>query len=126
MIQPPVAVAQLWSVRQRRTMRIFALILALSGSGCAHRELLSREQSEATAQVRCWVQAGISVADARHIMEQHGFTCSPITNDMSSLECDYRSSGSIWDMVLVCGHASFSVEDGKVRAAQVSTYLKGP
>src|SRR5712691_11082721 len=39
--------------------------------------------------------------------EQHGFACSPITNGMSALECDYRSSGSIWNMVLVCGHASF-------------------
>jgi hypothetical protein len=107
-------------------MRIFGLILLLAGSGCAHRELLSGEQSEATAQVRRWVQAGTSVADARHVMEQHGFTCSPVTNGMSSLECDYRSSASLWNMVLVCGYASFPVEDAKVHAAQVSTYLRGP
>jgi hypothetical protein len=59
-------------------------------------------------------------------MEQHGFTCMVVDHGGTYLDCDYRSKGSISNPVLVCGHASFPVTDGKVSAVQVRTYLKGP
>jgi hypothetical protein len=107
-------------------MRVFVIILLFAVIGCAHRELLSDKQVEATSQVQRWVPVGTPVVDAQRIMEQHGFSCAPFTNGASSLDCSYRSSGSIWNPVLVCGQATFPVTDGKVSAAQVRTYLKGP
>jgi hypothetical protein len=107
-------------------MKVFVLILLFAVGGCAHRELLSENEVKATSQVQRWVPVGTSVADAQRIMEQHGFSCLPVTNGVSSLNCDYRSSGSIWNPVLVCGQASFPVRDGKVSAVRVKTYLKGP
>jgi hypothetical protein len=108
-------------------MRAFAIILLLAVSGCAaHRELLSGDQAEATSQVQRWVPVGTPVADAMRIMEQHGFTCMVDDHGATYLDCDYRSKGTIWNPVLVCGHASFPVTDAKVSGVQVSTYLKGP
>jgi len=107
-------------------MRSFAIILLFIVSGCAHRELLSGEQAEATSQVQRWVPVDTPVAEAMRIMERHGFTCMVTDHGATHLDCDYRSSGSIWNPVLVCGRASFPVVDGKVSAVQVRTYLKGP
>jgi hypothetical protein len=107
-------------------MKGFALILLLIVSGCAHRELLSGNHAEAIYQVQSWVPVGTSVADAIRLMERHGFTCMVVEHGGTYLDCDYRSKGSIWNPVLVCGHASFSVTDGKVSEMQMSTYLKGP
>jgi hypothetical protein len=107
-------------------MRVFAIILLFVITGCTHRELLSGEQAEATSQVQQWVPVGTPVADAIRIMEQHRFTCMVVNHGATYLDCDYRSSGSISNPVLVCGYASFPVMDGKVSAVQVRTYLKGP
>lgn len=109
-------------------VKVLALILLCMVSGCANHERLSVRQSDATTQVRRWVPKGTPLADARRIMEHHGFSCSVVTNGPSRLDCYYRSSGSFWSegMVQVCGHASFPVVDGRVSAADVTTYLKGP
>jgi hypothetical protein len=107
-------------------MKMLALVLLFAACGCAHRELLSENQVKAISQVQRWVPAGTPVADAQRIMEQHGFSCLPVTNRESSLDCDYRSTRSLWNPVLVCGHASFRLTDGKVSAVQVNTYLMGP
>lgn len=120
------AARKVWFSFLHRTTRVFVIILLFAVSGCAHRELLSGEQAEATSQVQRWVPVGTPVADAIRIMERHGFTCMVVDHGTTYLECDYRSSGSISNPVLVCGHASFPVTDGKVLAAQVRTYLKGP
>ena len=107
-------------------MRVFFIVLLFVVSGCAHRELLSGDQAEATSQVQRWVPAGTPVADAMRTMDQHGFICMVVDHGATYLDCDYRSKGSISNPVLVYGHASFLVADGKVSAAQVKTYLKGP
>lgn len=107
-------------------MRAFAIILLLAASSCAHQELLSGNQTEATSQIQRWAPAGTEVADAMRIMEQHGFVCLVDNHGDTYLDCEYRSKGTIFNPVLVCGHVSFTVTDGKVSAAQVTTYLKGP
>jgi hypothetical protein len=109
-----------------RIMKAFAIFLLLAASGCAHRELLSGNQTEAISQVQRWVPVGTPVADARRIMERHGFVCMVDDHGATYLDCEYRSKGSIWNPVLVCGHASFPVMDGNVSHVHVSTYLKGP
>jgi hypothetical protein len=107
-------------------MKVLVIILLFVVCGCAHQEPLSGEQAKATSQVQRWVPVGTPVADAMRIMERHGFTCMVVDHGATYLDCDYRSSGSMSNPVLVCGHASFPVTDGKVSAVQVSTYLKGP
>jgi len=107
-------------------MKAFALILLLAASSCAHKELLSANQAEATSQVQRWVPIGTPVADAIRIMEQHEFTTMVVDHGGTYLDCEYRSKGSVLNPVLACGHASFPVTDGKISGMQLRTYLKGP
>src|SRR5262245_52060120 len=106
-------------------MKTFSLILLLATVGCAHKELLSGNQAEATSQVQRWVPDGTPVADAIRTMEQHGFTTMVVEHG-TYLDCEYRSKGSILNPVLVCARASSPVVDGKISGMQVRTYLKGP
>jgi hypothetical protein len=107
-------------------MKAFALIFLFAVCGCAHRELLSGDQREAISQVQRWVPVGTEVADAIRSMEQHEFTCMVVDHGGTYLDCDYRSKGTLADPVLVIGHASLTVTDGKISEVQVRTYLKGP
>ena len=84
-------------------MKAFALILLLAASSCAHKELLSANQAEATSQVQRWVPIGTPVADAIRIMEQHEFTTMVVDHGGTYPDCEYRSKGSMLNPVLVCG-----------------------
>lgn len=108
------------------TVKILAFVLLLATTGCAHRELLSGNRAEAINQVQTWVPAGTSVADAIRQMDSHGFDTMLVEHGGTYLDCEYRSTGSIWNPVLVCAHVSFSVVDGKVSEMQMSHGLKGP
>jgi len=107
-------------------MRAFVIILLLAANGCAHRELLSSKQAEATSQVQHWVPVGTTVAEARRNMEQHGFICAAFTNGASSFDCDYRKSEGFWKMTATCAKASFQVTDEKISGVLVSTHVESP
>jgi len=110
-------------------MRFLPFILSVALVGCSRAERLSSQPTEATAQVQRWVAVGTSAADARRVMEQHGFTCSLITNGafatlrgVDYVYCD-RREGSLtqqrWQVALV-------LVESKVSAVHVTTGAVGP
>ena len=110
-------------------MRFLLTILLIAAAGCSRAERLSKQPTEATAQVQRWVAVGSPAADARHIMEQHGFTCCLVTNGafgtlrgVDYIYCD-RREGSItqqrWQAALV-------LVEGRVSEVQVTTGVVGP
>jgi len=110
-------------------MRFLLLIFFIALAGCSRADRLSAQPAEATAQIQRWVAVGSSSANARRIMEQHGFTCSLVTNGafgtlrgVDYVYCD-RREGSItqqrWQAALV-------LVEGKVSAVHVTTGLVGP
>ena len=112
-------------------MKILALAIILAASGCARGDKLSEQPAQAAAQIQSWVPVGTPLADARHIMEQHQFKCSVMTNssfgDLKAadfLYCDHsESAGSPvirrWQVALV-------LSDSKIADVRVSTGLVGP
>jgi len=109
-------------------MRFLPLILFVVLAGCSRAERLS-SPAEATAQVQRWVAVGTPATDARQVMEQHGFTCSLVTNGtfgtlrgVDYVYCD-RLEGSItkqrWQAAIV-------LVEGKVSAVHVTTGFVGP
>jgi len=112
-------------------MKILVLAFILAASGCARSDKLSEQPAQAAAQIQNWVPVGTSLADARHIMEQHQFKCSVMTNssfgDLKSadfLYCDYSASAGWpiirrWQVALV-------LSDSKISDVRVSTGLIGP
>jgi hypothetical protein len=118
--------------RHHCTMRIVALAVVLALGGCAH-EKLSEQPTQAASQIQSWVPVGTSLADAQHIMQQHHFACSVMTNSGSGdlkpvvfLYCDRhvidkqanRDVVRRWQVALI-------VSDGKISAMRVSTGLSG-
>src|SRR5215471_18132568 len=110
-------------------MRFLPLIFFITLAGCSRAERLSSQPAEATAQIQHWVAVGTSATDARRVMEQHGFSCSLVTNGafgtlrgVDYIYCD-RREGSItqqrWEAALV-------LVEGKVSAVHVTTGLVGP
>ena len=110
-------------------MRFLLLIVFIALAGCSLAERLSSQPAEATAQIQRWVAVGTSATDARRIMEQHGFTCTLVTNSafadlrgVDYLYCD-RQEGSItkqrWQAALV-------LVEGKVSEVRVTTGFVGP
>jgi hypothetical protein len=110
-------------------MRIVALAIVLVAGGCAHNEKLSVQPTQAASQIQSWVPVGTSLAAAQHIMEQHHFTCSVMTNSnfgdlkpVVYLYCDRlvvdRQRTPVvehrWMVALI-------VSDGKISAIRVST-----
>jgi len=112
-------------------MKFFTLAVILAVGGCAHDEKLSDQPAQAAAQIQSWVPIGTSQTNAQHIMEQHDFTCSVMTNssfgDLKAadfLYCDHRASAGWpvirrWQVALV-------LSDSKISAVRVSTGLVGP
>jgi hypothetical protein len=110
-------------------MRFLSFILLLVLAGCSRAERLPAQPNEATAQVRRWIPVGTSAIDAQRIMEQHGFTCSLVTNGSFApfrgadfVYCDRRENSITqrrWQVALV-------LDGGKVSAVQVTTKLAGP
>jgi hypothetical protein len=110
-------------------MRFLPLILFIAFAGCSRAERLSTQPTEATAQVQRWVAVGTSATDARRVMEQHGFTCSFVTNGtfgtlrgVDYVYCDRREGSIIqgrWQAALV-------LVEGKVSGVHVTTGLIGP
>ena|SRR5437773_2514547 len=104
-------------------MKILALVVVIAITGCAHDQKLSEQPAQAASQIQRWVAVGTPLADARHIMEQHHFTCE-LKDD--HLYCDgrvptaylvSRSSPIVyrsWQVALV-------IVDGKVSAVHAST-----
>ena len=110
-------------------MRILLLGFFMTFAGCSREKHLSTDPFEAEAQIQGWVPVGCSSTDARLIMGQHGFTCSPFTNvefgihrGVDHMLCE-RRDGRIthqrWQATLVL------VED-KIWKVQVTTGLVGP
>ena len=91
------------------------------------------QPGKAALQIQSWVPDGTSLADARHIMEQHQFTCSVLTNasfgDLTNadfLYCDYRLANSqITPVVYQMWMVALVLNDGKVSGVRVNTGLKG-
>ena len=112
-----------------RAMKILALAFILAASGCARGDKLSEQPAQAAAQIQIWVPVGTSLADARHIMEQHQFKCSMMTNssfgDLKAadfLYCDHSAGSPVsrrWQVALV-------LSDSKISDVRVSTGLVGP
>jgi hypothetical protein len=115
-------------------MKIVALAIVLAAGGCAHNEKLSEQPAQAASQIQSWVPVGTSLADAQHIMQQHHFACSVMTNSSSGnlkpvvfLYCDRhvvdrqanRDVVRRWQVALI-------VSDGKVSAVRLSTGSTGP
>jgi hypothetical protein len=93
------------------------------------KPFLSVPPTDADAQVRRWIAVGTSASEARRIMEQHGFTCSLVTNGafgasrgIDFVYCDKRQ-GSLtqqrWQAALV-------LVEGRVSAVQVTTGTVAP
>ena len=107
----------------------FLFILLVAVVGCSQGERLSAQPAEATAEVQRWVPIGTQVSQARRIMQQHGFSCSLVTNGafadlrgVDYLYCDRRESGITqhrWQAALV-------LVRGKVSAVHVTTGVVGP
>jgi hypothetical protein len=106
----------------------------LAVGGCARDEHLSEEPAQAAIQIQSWVPVGTLLADAQHLMEQHHFACSVMTNsnfgDLKAanyLYCDRRVTNDLvapitvrrWQVALV-------LSDGKISALRVTTGLIGP
>lgn len=110
-------------------MRFLALALFLTLAGCSRHEHLSTNPSEAQAQIQRWVPVGCSSTDARRIMEQQGFTCSPVMNAEFGIHrgadyvlCERRDGGTKkqqWQATLV-------LVEGKIWAVNVTTRLIEP
>ena len=112
-------------------MKIFALATMLAISGCAHDERLPDGPAQAAAQIRVWIPAGTSQSDAEHIMQQHHFTCSVMTNssfgDLKTADFLYCSQSASagwpvqrrWQVALV-------LTNSQVSDVRVSTGLVGP
>ena len=110
-------------------MKFLIFILLITAVGCSRAERLSTQPAEATAQVQRWVPVGTAATEARRVMEQHGFTCSLVTNgtfaDLHGIDyvyCDRQEGGVVqqrWQAALI------SVE-GKVSAVRVETGFVGP
>jgi hypothetical protein len=80
-----------------------------------------------TLQVKHWVPVGVSLADARRIMEQHGFTCSSQTPDKTDyLICDITESSGFPSKVYSYHHARLALEGGCVSSVQMDTSFKAP
>jgi hypothetical protein len=102
--------------------------------GCAHEEKLSEQPAQAATQVQNWVPVGTSLAEAKHIMEQHHFTCSVMTNssfgDLKAadfLYCDRRiADNPVTPAVLRRWQVALVLSDGKISAVRVSMRLVGP
>ncbi len=105
------------------------VILLLAMCGCSHEERLSEQQSVAGSQIEHWVGPGTSLIEARRIMQEHGFTCSVVTNgsfgDLRGadyLYCDYSSGGAVrrrWQAALLLANQ-------QVTEIRVTTGLVGP
>jgi hypothetical protein len=94
-----------------------SLILLVSVAGSILTACLSTDPVKFESKVREWVPLGTDVADARRIMERHGFECHLITtnNVFNSLGSDYLDC----EMEQVMFHdwnARFIFRDGKVSA----------
>lgn len=109
------------------------MVLLMAMCGCAHQppdpipdtyKSLDEWQVQASRQVRGWVPLGTPNTNARHTMEQHGFTTW--TNSLDFLGCYYQSSGSWKNLVEECINVNFHLTDGKVLTERVTTGLKGP
>jgi hypothetical protein len=110
-------------------MRFLLFIVLVALVSCSRADRLSTRPDQATAQVQGWIPAGTPITQARRIMEQHGFTCSLVTNrgfaDLHAADyiyCDRRESSITqwrWQAALV-----FS--EGKVSAVRVTTGLASP
>ena len=59
-------------------MKTLTLILLLGLIGCSRSESPAQKASK---QIQQWIPTGASLASARQIVEQHGFTCSIISYD---------------------------------------------
>jgi hypothetical protein len=59
-------------------MKTLTLILLLALIGCSRSESPAQKASK---QIQQWIPTGTSLASARQIVEQHGFTCSTISYD---------------------------------------------
>ena|SRR5688500_6878309 len=111
-------------------MRLVVVAFLIGGlAGCSRGARLSTQPAEAAAQIQGWIAAGSGASDAKRIMEQHGFTCSFVTNGafgtlrgIDYVYCD-RSEGGIaqkrWQVGLV-------LVAGNVSEVQVTTGLVGP
>jgi hypothetical protein len=71
------------------------LILMLSLTACLLAGCTSFDQDKFDTQVKHWVPLGMPLADARRIMERHGFDCEVVRKDnpfnrdgYDSLQCD--------------------------------------
>jgi hypothetical protein len=110
-------------------MRPLPLILLFALAGCSKPERLATQKNEAAAQIQKWGAVGTSAFEARRVMEQHGFTCSLVTNgsfdtlrNVNYVYCDRREGSIIqqrWQAALV-------LVEGKVSAVHVTTGLIGP
>lgn len=115
-------------------MKILALAVMLAVAGCAHDEKLSDQPTQAAAQIQGWVPVGTLQTDAQHIMEQHHFTCSVMTNssfvgltNADFLYCDYRLADSrVSPIVTTRWQVALVLADGKISAVHVTTGLIGP
>ena len=126
------------SVRKIRYMRSLAKILATAVvfalAGCSHDEKISEQQSKAEAQIQHWVPIGTPASDAQHIMEQHHFTCSVMTNSNFGevkagdfLHCDNSTADDqVSPIVKRRCQAALVLNDGTVSAIHVNTGLVGP
>src|ERR1039458_1024591 len=59
-------------------MKTLTLILLLALIGCSRSESPSQKASK---QIQQWIPPETSLASARQIVEQHGFTCSIVSYD---------------------------------------------
>jgi hypothetical protein len=120
-------------VQSLRVMRIVALTIVLAAGGCAHNEKLSEQPTQAASQIQSWVPVGTSLADAQHIMQQHHFTCSVMTNSSFGdskavvfLYCDRHVADRQATRVVVRRwQVALIVSDGKISAVRLSTGLSG-
>ena len=104
-------------------MKTFALIVLLTATGCAHKELPSGNQAEATSQIQRWVPIGTPLADAIRTMEQRGFTTMVVDHGGTYLDCEYRSKESILNPVFGVRTCIFSCdgrEDFRDAGAHIS------
>ena len=80
-----------------------------------------------TLQVKHWVPVGVSLADARRIMEQHGFTCTSQPPDQPDcLICDLTESSGFPFKVYSYHHARLALDGGRVSSVHMDTSFKGP
>jgi hypothetical protein len=107
-------------------VKVLALLFLITACGCAHQQQLSGRQPQATAQIQTWIPIGTPVSDARRILEMHGFRFVSAADGTKPLEFSYMSPESIWDPIVVEGHAYLSVNDGKIAAVQILVSLTGP